>query len=263
MTKQEWAIVTGASSGIGKEFAHILAEHGVNLVIAARNENALVSLAEELSKKRKIKVIVFPGDLSQQSVVIDFIKFVEKSKVNPEYLINNAGFGDFGHFTETSWAKEEKMIDLNIKTLTYLTKIYATKMKKMGSGRIVNVASTAAFQPGPMMAIYFATKAYVLHFSEAIAEELVGSGVTITALCPGPTESNFWRSAGKTSGLSFVPGSMPSSRVVAEYGYLAMMKGKRVAVQGFSNQLGAFFVRFFPRQLITRLIYSGQSSRLK
>lgn len=262
MTKQEWAIVTGASSGIGKEFAHIFADHRVNLVITARNENALLSLREELTSKYHIKVLVYPGDLSNQNFVIEFVDFISSHKVYPDYLINNAGFGDFGFFTKTSWAKEEKMLNLNIKALTYLTKIYATQMTKRGNGKIVNVASGAAFQPGPLMAIYFATKAYVLHFTEAIAEEVSGSGVTLTALCPGPTESNFWKAAGKSNGLSFIPGSMPTSKVVAEYGYQAMMKGKRVAVQGLGNKIGAFFVHFLPRQLVTKMIYRGQSTRL-
>ena len=258
MNKTSWAIVTGASSGIGKEFAHIFAEHQVNLVIAARNENALVSLADVLVAKHKIKVLVFPGDLSQQSIVMELVEFVTSHKVRPDYLINNAGFGDFGYFTQSSWAKEEKMIDLNMKTLTYLTKIYATQMKERESGRIVNVASGAAFQPGPLMAIYFATKAYVHHFSEAIAEELNGSGVTVTTLCPGPTESNFWRVAGKENSSSFLHGRMPSSQVVAQYGYEAMMRGDRVAIQGLRNRLGAFMLRFVPRSVVTKIIKYGQ-----
>ncbi len=259
MEKTNWAIVTGASSGIGKEFAHILASHQVNLVIAARNENALVSLADELTSKYKIKILIFPGDLSQQSKVIELVKFVRDHKIKPDYLINNAGFGDYGYFVDSHWSKEEKMIDLNIKTLTYLTKVYAIEMKERGSGKILNVASGAAFQPGPLMAIYFATKAYVLHFSEAIAEELSGTGVTLTALCPGPTESNFWIAAGKKSGISMVPGRMPTSRTVAQYGYDAMMQGRRVAVQGFNNRLMANLVQIIPRSLVTRIIKQGQT----
>ncbi|MBP9670253.1 SDR family oxidoreductase [Candidatus Woesebacteria bacterium] len=261
MKNTNWAIVTGASSGIGKEFAHIFAEHQVNLVIAARNENALISLADELTTKHKIKVLIYPTDLSIQSHVMDLVEFVGDNKITPEYLVNNAGFGDYGYFTETNWAKEEKMIDLNMKTLTYLTKIYAAEMKVRGSGKILNVASGAAFQPGPLMAIYFATKAYVLHFSEAIAEELSGTGVTVTALCPGPTESNFWHAAGKKNAISFVPGRIPSSRVVAEYGYEAMMRGKRVAIEGWRNRLLTFLVRFVPRNIVTKVIYRGQSTR--
>ena len=258
MTKTTWALVTGASSGIGKEFAHLFAEHGINTILAARNVNALESLSEELTRKYKTKNLVFAGDLSQQNIVIDLVSFVAKHKITPDYLINNAGFGDFGYFVDTSWNKEEHMIDLNIKTLTYLTKIYGIQMKERGRGKIVNVASGAAFQPGPLMAIYFATKAYVLHFSEAISAELEGTGVSVTALCPGPTESNFWKAAGKSSGISAMPGKMPSSRVVAEFGYAAMERGDRVAIQGFRNRAGAFLVRFLPRNFVSNLIKHGQ-----
>lgn len=258
MAKSVWAIVTGASSGIGKEFSAIFAEHGVNLIITSRNVNALNSLSYELESVHKVKVLVFATDLAHQENVIKLVEFVSKNKIYPEYLINNAGFGDFGYFTDTKWDKEEEMIDLNIKTLTYLTKIYAIQMKEKGHGRIVNVASGAAFQPGPLMAIYFASKAYVLNFSEAIAEELAGTGVTITTLCPGPTESNFWKVANKESEISIIPGRMPSSRVVAEYGYDSMMKGRRIAIQGFVNAFGAFMIRFMPRGFITRLILRKQ-----
>lgn len=254
---REWAIVTGASSGIGLEFATLFAKVGVNLVIVARNVNALASLAKIL-RTHGVKVEVLALDLSVIDQVHTLVDFVAKKKIIPRYLVNNAGFGDFGYFTETKWDKEEKMLDLNIKALTYLTKIYARLMKAKGMGRIVNVASGAAFQPGPLMAVYFATKAYVLHFSEAIAEELAGSGVTVTALCPGPTESNFWRAAGKESSFGFM-GSMPTSRAVAEYGYDAMLRGDKAAIYGLPNRLGAFLVRFVPRSLAPKLIKWAQT----
>jgi hypothetical protein len=258
MKKQVWAIVTGASSGIGEEFARIFATHQVNLVITARNATALRTLAVELTRQHHVKVLVFPADLSEQSEVIKLVAYLSKHRIIPDYLINNAGFGDFGYFLDRPWDKEEKMLDLNMKTLTYLTKVYGRLMKARGHGRIVNVASGAAFQPGPMMAVYFATKAYVLHFSEGVAEELSGSGVTVTALCPGATESNFWVSANKANGLSFMPGKMPTAAAVASYGYTAMERGERVAIHGFGNQLGAFLVRFIPRRLVTRVILRGQ-----
>ncbi len=258
MSKTIWALVTGASSGIGLEFAKILGSHGVNLVLSARSKEELVTLAHHLTTTYHTENLVFAGDLSQQSVAEELVKYLEKQKMSLAYLVNNAGFGDFGYFTETKWEKEEKMLDLNIKTLTYLTKIYATQMKKLGHGRIVNVASGAAFQPGPLMAVYFATKAYVLHFSEAVAEELAGTGVTITALCPGPTESNFWEAANKPSMIHFLPGGMPSAAKVAQYGYEAMMRGDRVAIYGLVNRLAAFAVRFAPRQFVTKVIMSGQ-----
>lgn len=258
MAKQKWSIVTGASSGIGKEFAILLAKHQVNLVLTARNALSLNQLATQLMNDYQIKVLIYPTDLSVYDNVVSFTQFVNDSKVNPDYLINNAGFGDFGYFTDTKWEKESDMIDLNIKTLTYLTKIYSIQMKRRGSGKILNVASGAAFQPGPLMAVYFATKAYVLHFSEAIAEELSGTGVTVTTLCPGPTESNFWKAAGKKSAISIVPGKMPSSRVVAEYGYDAMIGGRRIAIQGFRNRVLAFLIRFVPRACVTKIIKHSQ-----
>lgn len=256
MTK-DWAIVTGASSGIGLEFATIFAHKQVNVALVARNVNALNSLANTLRTKG-VKVLVLPLDLSVMEQVKDLVKLLDKKKIIPRYLINNAGFGDFGYFTETKWEKEEKMLDLNIKALTYLTKVYAKVMKTEGRGAIVNVASGAAFQPGPLMAVYFATKAYVLHFSEAVAEELSGTGVTITTLCPGPTQSNFWRAAGKESSFGFM-GKMPSSSQVAEYGYQAMLRGDKVAIYGLTNRLGAFMVRFVPRSLAPKLIKWAQT----
>lgn len=254
---KKWAVVTGASSGIGLEFGTIFAQKGINVILVARNVNALTSLANDL-RSYGVEVQVIPTDLSVMDQVKDLVAILAKKKITPSYLINNAGFGDFGYFTQTKWDKEEKMLDLNIKTLTYLTKVYAQSMKIKGRGAIVNVASGAAFQPGPLMAVYFATKAYVLHFSEAVAEELVGSGVTITALCPGPTKSNFWRAAGKDSSFGFM-GKMPSSRAVAEYGYRAMLRGDKVAIYGLTNRLGAFMVRFVPRALPPKLIKWAQT----
>lgn len=254
---KDWAIVTGASSGIGLEFSTIFAHKQVNVALVSRNVNALNSLANTL-RTNGVKVLVIPLDLSVMEQVKDLVKVLDKKKIIPRYLINNAGFGDFGYFTETKWEKEEKMLDLNIKALTYLTKVYAKVMKIEGRGAIVNVASGAAFQPGPLMAVYFATKAYVLHFSEAVAEELSGTGVTITTLCPGPTQSNFWRAAGKESSFGFM-GKMPCSRLVAEYGYQSMLRGDKVAIYGLTNRLGAFMVRLLPRSLAPKLIKWAQT----
>lgn len=256
MAKSVWAIVTGASSGIGKEFAMIFAEHGVNLVISSRNKNALRSLAKELKLKHKIKVAIFATDLSHHDNVTKLVDFVSKHKIYPEHLVNNAGFGDYGNFIESKWDKIDSIIDLNIKTLTYLTKIYAIDMKRRGYGKILNIASVAAFQPGPLMAVYFATKAYVLHFSEAVAEELSGSGVTITTLCPGATKSNFWVAAGDVRRMD--DRSMSGAHIVARYGYDAMMRGKRVAIEGFWNRFMTILIRLMPRDFVTRAVRRNQ-----
>lgn len=256
---QKWALITGASSGIGLEFARIFAKNQVNLILVARNNNALNSLSKELIKLYKIKVIIHPLDLSEVSNAEILVGKLSKQKINPTYLINNAGFGDYGTFTQTSWEKELKMINLNITTLTYLTKMYATKMLGGEPAYIVNVASGAAFQPGPLMAVYFATKAYVLHLSEAVSEELSGTNVSLTTLCPGPTQSNFWSVAGKEKTFGIL-GKMPTSRQVAEYGYQAMMDSKRVAVYGWVNRLGTLLVRFLPRSWVTKAILYAQST---
>lgn len=256
---QKWALITGASSGIGLEFARIFAKNHINLVLVARNINALNSLSKELIKLYKVKVIIYPLDLSEVSNAEVLVGKLSKQKITPTYLINNAGFGDYGTFTQTNWEKELKMINLNITTLTYLTKKYAAKMLGGEPAYIVNVASGAAFQPGPLMAVYFATKAYVLHLSEAVAEELSGTNVSLTTLCPGPTQSNFWSVAGKEKTFGIL-GKMPPSRLVAEYGYQAMLSSKRVAVYGWVNRLGTFLVRFLPRSWVTKAILYAQST---
>jgi short-subunit dehydrogenase len=156
-------------------------------------------------------------------------------------------------FTDTDWSKELQMINLNITTLTHFTKLYLKDMVKRGQGKIMNVASTAAFQPGPTMAVYYATKAYVLHFSEAVNNEVSDKGVSVTTLCPGPTESGFQVAAAMEESALVKGKKMPSSKVVAEYGYDAMMKGKSVAIQGWMNWLLACSVRFTPRALVVKI----------
>jgi len=247
-------LITGASSGIGYEFAHIFAREKYNLVLAARSKQKLLDLKARLEKQYSIQCTIITADLSNLEEVKSMVKQVNASGINIDVLVNNAGFGDFGLFTETSWDKELQMINLNITALTYLTKEFAKQMVARKSGKILNLASTAAFLPGPLMAVYYATKAYVLSFSEAIANELQGKGVTVTALCPGPTASGF-QSAADIEDSKLVKGKkLPSSREVAEYGYKALIKGERVAVHGMINRLQVFFVRFSPRNLVTATV---------
>ena len=171
-----------------------------------------------------------------------------------DYLINNAGFGDYGLFYESDWDKQERMINLNMLALTQLTHLFLPDMLKRKSGKIMNVASTAAFQPGPLMSVYYASKAYVLFFSEAIANELEGTGVTVTALCPGPTKSGFQKAANVEHSKMLNAKSIPTSKKVAEYGYKAMMKGKHVAVHGFMNKELTFFSRRAPKKFILKTV---------
>ena len=248
------ALVTGASSGIGLEFAKLLASKNYNLIIIARNEEKLNSLKKELESKHGIQVIVKAKDLSKPEVAREIYDDLHKQNIKISLLINNAGFGEHGHFLNTSWQKESDMIQVNITSLMRLTKVFLEDMVAQGAGRILNVASVAAFMPGPFMATYFATKAFVLSFSEAIANELKGTGVTVTALCPGPTESGFQATA-NVEETNLVKGKkLPSSKKVAEFGYKALMRGKTVAVHGFMNRLQVFGVRFIPRSIVRAIV---------
>lgn len=255
------ALITGSSNGIGLEFARIFAKNKINLVLVARSEDKLKSLSNELMNVYNVKVNVIPEDLSILNNCIKLVEQLQKENITVDYLINNAGFGNLGFFTDTDLQKEIDMINLNITALTYLTKIYAIEMKQRGSGKILNVSSTAAFQPGPLMAVYYATKAYVQSFSEALANEFKGTGVTITALCPGPTESGFL-SAAKMNNTKLVKGrKLPTSADVALFGFNAMMNGKTVAVQGLMNKIGAQSSRFLPRKFITSVVRKIQETR--
>lgn len=247
------AFITGASNGIGLELARVHASKGDHLVLTARNKSKLDELKSELESKYKINVYTIGKDLSLPDSARELYEETSRQGIRVDYLINNAGFGDFGMFAERDWNKQHQMIELNITALTHLTRLYLQDMIARGSGKIMNVASTAAFQPGPTMAVYYATKAYVLHFSEAIANEVKDKGVTVTALCPGPTESGFQEAASLEGSRLFKGKKIPSSKSVAEYGYKAMMRGQVVAIHGTMNNILAFFVRFMPRALIVKV----------
>lgn len=258
VTQRRTALVTGASGGIGLELADVLAGEGFDVVLVARSIGKLEKLAVDLANKYGARVKNIEKDLAQHDAPREVFQQLTKENIIIDVLVNNAGFGDYGPFAETSWEKEKQMIDLNIRALTELTKLFLPGMIARRYGRIMNVASTAAFQPGPLMAVYYATKAYVLSFSEAIASELEGTGVTVTALCPGPTESGFQKAAALEESKLFKGKKLPASREVAEYGYKAMMKGKRVAIHGTMNWLMANSVRFTPRKLVTSVVHSMQ-----
>jgi short-subunit dehydrogenase len=247
------ALITGASNGIGLELAKIHASKGGDLVLVARNKSKLDELKTELEKQFTVSVYTIGKDLSAITSAQEVYDETTKQKIQIDYLINNAGFGDFGLFAETHWDKELQMINLNITTLTHLTKLYLKDMVKLKSGKIMNVASTAAFQPGPTMAIYCATKAYVLSFTEAISNEVSDKGITITALCPGATETGFKAAGGMDESQLFKDKKLPTAQEVAEYGYKAMMKGKTVAVHGMMNYILSNSVRFIPRAMVLNI----------
>ncbi len=245
------ALITGASGGIGLEIARVLApDH--DLVLVARKAAKLEALAEELGGAQ-----VIAADLAEPSAVAKIV--AEVSDV--DILINNAGVGDFGPFAKADTDKTLGMIQLNITALTALTRAYLPGMLERRSGRIMNVASTASFQPGPLMAVYFATKAYVLSFSEAVAEEVRGSGVTVTALCPGPTKSGFQAAADMELSALVANKKLPTPAEVAAFGVKAMNSGDVVAVPGMLNKIMATGARFTPRPVMRRLVHKMQATK--
>ncbi len=241
------ALVTGASAGLGVDFARQLAERGHTLVLVARRKERLESLAKELGKARAVAI-----DLSTKDAAAKLIADLEANGEVVDLLVNNAGFGLIGRFAELDAKRERQMIDLNVGALMDLCRAVAPGMIKRKSGAILNVASTAAFQPGPKMAVYFATKAFVLSFTEALHEELKPHGVHVTCLCPGPTRTEFGDVAGfKGNGL-FDRVAMESPEVV-KAGLDGLDKNKAVVVAGFVNKVGAFSTRLAPRSVVRRI----------
>jgi short-subunit dehydrogenase len=244
------ALITGASFGIGLELTRIFAREGHNLVLVARNADRLRQLAAEVEKAHGTRSLILATDLTEPGAPAYVLDQTTRADIQVEVLVNNAGFGQYGLFAENDLEECLRQIQLNVTTLTHLTRLYLPAMIERGSGRILNVASTAAFQAGPLMAVYYATKAYVLHFSEAIGNELGGTGVTVTCLCPGPTATEFQKRA-NLEGIRLTKFGTMDAHTVAEDGYRALMAGNPVVISGFKNWLVAQSVRFAPRRMVT------------
>lgn len=246
------ALITGASSGIGSDMARILSDKGYDLILVARNKKKMELLAKEL----KTNVEIIPIDISSTYNCTQLYNQVKKKNI--DILINNAGFGLFGEFNQTKLDKELDMIELNIKTVHVLTKLFLKDFVKKDSGYILNVASSAAFMPGPLMSTYYSTKAYVLHLTESINEELrrKKSSVYIGALCPGPVSTNF----NKVAGVSFNLESLESYDV-AKYAINKMLKRKIVIVPGIKIKIGVFALRLLPRNIVRKIAYKIQKSK--
>lgn len=253
------ALITGASGGLGYEFAKLMAKDGIDLILVARNMKKLEQRADEL-KALGVTVDVISCDLSRPGAPEDIYKQVGSIGKEIDILVNNAGVGLFGTFVETDLQKEMDMLYLNINSLTHLTKLFLKDMTNRGQGRILNVSSTAAFQPGPLMAVYYASKAYVLSFSEAIENELKDSGVTVSALCPGPTKTDFADRADLNKSKLLDIGMM-DSETVAKFGYEGFMKGKSVIIPGKQNTIMANSIRFMPRKLATKIVRNLQKEK--
>ncbi len=252
------ALITGASSGIGKEIARIHAEKGGDMILVARSKDKLEALKTELENKHSTQVKVIIKDLSQPNAPKEVYNEVRANGIELDYLINNAGFGGRGKFHERQWEQDLTMIHLNIVALTALTRFFLPEFVKRNQGRILNVSSTASFMPGPLQAVYFATKAYVTFFSNAIAEELHDTPITVTALMPGATETEFAKTSGMDKTNLFE--KTVSARSVAEAGYDGMLKGKLDVVSGLtaSQKMMMKMIPFTPKKLLLKQVRQMQ-----
>ena len=255
------ALITGGSIGIGFELAKCFAAHGHNLILVARHSDALEAAAGKIEGKYGVTATTLQFDLSDADAPQRLFDAVNGDNIHVDYLINNAGFGLGGEFADTDLGKELDMIQVNVASVVHLTKVFLPAMIKRKEGRIMNLGSTASFQPGPNSSIYYATKAFVLSFSEAIAEELKHTGVTVTALCPGPTHTEFAERAGTTNTRLFKQSIVATAEDVARYGYAAMMRGQRVAIPGVGNKLLIQAERVAPRRLVTLIAGKIQKKR--
>lgn len=254
MTEQKQIVlITGASSGIGKSLAHLFAKDGATLILAARSTEKMEAMKKELHEKYQSTVLVYTCDLSNPKSAKELYQFTKEKNLTVDVLVNNAGFGTLGAFSETPLQEEFDMIQLNITSLTILCKLFVKDMIARNSGKILNVASTAAFQPGPFMAVYFATKSYVLFLSEALAEELRGTNVNVSALCPGPTETGFQQRAFRKTNPSW---SYMDVETVAQVAFEGLKKNKTIIIPGFQNKLLSFAIRFTPRKLAVKVLRS-------
>lgn len=249
-------LITGASGGIGEEFARQLAHRGDNLALVARSAERLNKLADELSRAHRIHAHAIPLDLTEADAAQKLFDETTRRNLEINFLINNAGFGSLGEFTAFSIQRDEEMIRLNISAVVALTHLYLRPMQASGAGAIINVASTAAFQPVPFMATYAATKAFVLSFSEALAEENRARGVRIMALCPGATDTNFFRAAeGERPPLRMIE----TPETVVRSALHAFARGQSSVISGWSNFVVAQATRFVPRSLVARI--AGRAMR--
>jgi len=252
------ALITGASTGIGKELATIHASKGGNLVIVARNKSKLNQLKTNLEKQYNIKVIVIAKDLSNLNAPQEIYNEIKQQGIEIDYLINNAGFGALGKFHELDLARQIEMINLNITSLTALTHLFLSEFVKRNSGKILNTSSTASFMPGPLQAVYFATKAYVTFFSNAVSEELHDTNITVTNLMPGATESEFGATSGMDKTEMFKKTATAYS--VALDGYNGMLKGKIDVISGLtlSQKIMMVFILFMPKKMVLKQVRKMQ-----
>lgn len=247
-----YVLITGASSGIGYELAKLFKRDGYNLILVARDKEKLQMAVDKLNNEKN-KIIMLDVDLSREDEVDKLIKYINKNEIDINILVNNAGIGSFGEFAEIDWKTEEKLIDINIKALTKLTKYFLPKMIEKKSGGILNVASTAAFASGPRMATYYASKAYVLNLTEAIHEEVKEYGINISCLCPGPVRTSFQSKAGIKKSEKAKKYLM-NADIVAKVGYDKFKKGEVIIIPGFKNRVLVNANKLLPRAISRKVI---------
>lgn len=252
MSANPTALVTGASGGLGEEIARVLAQEGFDLLLVARREDRLQALRTELQGTYGVHVETLPCDLAREDAALDVYDYVPGRGLRIDALVNNAGFGDSGAFHEADWGRQREMVQVNVVALMQLTRLLVPHMVERGCGMVLNLSSVAAFSAGPYMSVYYASKAFVLSFSEALSEELAGTGVTVTALCPGPTTTGFEASAAMGSGSTMFRHAARAA-TVARDGYRAMRAGKTVCLQGAFTKAMALGSRLVPRALARKV----------
>ncbi|UCG52427.1 MAG: SDR family oxidoreductase [Candidatus Latescibacterota bacterium] len=255
------ALVTGASGGIGYELARLIAADGHDLVLVSRNETRLKEVAGELEEAFRVRTALLPKDLAVPDSPEQILAELEKASIEIDVLVNNAGFGTSGPFSQSPLSEQLEMIQLNVTSLVHLTGLLLPRMIERSRGKVVNVSSVAAFQPGPFMAVYYATKSFVLSFSEAIASELEGTGVTVTAVCPGPTVTDFQNRAGTADTNLFRNHMTMDAPAVARIAYEGVKKNKPVVITGAKNKFLAFGNRLVPRSLVVKIARSLNEHR--
>lgn len=246
-------LITGASAGIGRACAVEFAKHSHDLVLVARNAAALDALRGELKTTYGISVCTIPMDLLQPDAPVRLLEEVQKQNLSVDILINNAGYGDFAPFLDSDWEKQQSMVQLNITVLMQMTYLFGNAMRKRRQGRIVNLSSVAAFYAGPYMSVYYASKAFVLSFTQAVAEELKGSGVTLTAVCPGPTATNFDKAADMGKSNMFTFHKPQTAESVAQAVYKSCMNGKVICYHSAVTKVSNIATRLLPRSVACKL----------
>ena len=252
-----YVLITGTTSGLGREFARLFAQNGCNIVAVARNEILLQQQKQELERQFGVEMVYIVKDLSAENSAQEVYDEIKHKGINIDILINNAGFGSFGRYVDVDWQRQKGLASVNMLAVMQLSYLFGKDMDRRGEGKIVNIASIASFQAGPYMAMYYASKAFVRSFSEALHEEMKSSGVSVTAICPGPVATNFEKNAQMINSAMFTRLRVYTPEVVAARSYRAIMNNKAVYVVGWPNKLLVFLTRFcslkFSRVLASKI----------